>query len=123
MAGKELADLTRISPGPAAAAALLDRVVKFAKPQPLAQIAVKDAIADISLEWRQKYAKDRYVGALANLTPVSQGVKLSVDLAADGAWVQPSRLPRKFSEAGKSSRIFWLTKFTSNAYWRLFGRS
>ena len=101
MAGKELADLTRISPGPAAAAALLDRVVKFAKPQPLVRIAVKDAIADISLEWRQKFAKDRYVSALANLTPVSQGVKLSVDLAADGAWVQSLAASTKIQRGGK----------------------
>ncbi len=87
MAGKELANLTRIAPGPASASALLDRVIKFSKAKPPAQIAVKDAIADVPLDWRQKYLKDNYDDALANLCPVSHGIKLSVDLAEGNAWV------------------------------------
>lgn len=87
MAGKELANLTRIAPGPASASALLDRVIKYSKAKPPAQIAVKDAIAGVPLDWRQKYLKDHYQDALAKLCPVSHGIKLSVDLAKGNAWV------------------------------------
>lgn len=101
MAGKELANLTGISPGPAAAAALLDRVVKFAKSKPSPQIAVKNAIADISLEWRQKFVKDVYIGAMANLIPVSQGIKLSVDFTAGDAWLQSFATSTRIQRSGK----------------------
>lgn len=87
MAGKELAELTRIAPGPASAAALLDRVVKFAKSPLPTQIAVKDAIAAVDLEWRQRFAKYHCPTPLANIRPVSQGIKLSVELADGSAWV------------------------------------
>ena len=101
MAGKELADLTRISPGPAAAGAILDRVLKFTKSKPPSQIVVKDAIADISLEWRQKFTKDCYLDVLENLTPVSQGIKLSVDFAAGDAWLQSFAASTKIQRGGK----------------------
>lgn len=88
MAGKELANLTRIAPGPAAAAALLDRVLKGSKLKPPASVSVKDAIASTSLGWRQKLVKESYRAVLANLSPVSHGINLSVDLADGDAWVQ-----------------------------------
>ena len=87
MAGKELADLARIAPGPASAAALLDRIVRHAKAKPPAQVAVKDAIASMPLDWRQKLAGDCCPDTLKNLRPISQGIKMSVELAANEAWV------------------------------------
>ena len=87
MAGKELSDLTRIVPGPAAAAALLDRVLKFAKAKPPASIALKDAISKVAPSWRQSFVKERCPSSLANLRPLSQGIKLSVELAEGDAWV------------------------------------
>ena len=101
MAGKELANITRIAPGPAAAAALLDRVVKSAKTKPPAQVALKDAIADVSLKWRQKFVKGCCVDALANLSPVSHGIKLSVDLVDGDAWVQSLGTSTKIQGGGK----------------------
>ena len=101
MAGKELADLTRIVPGPAAAVALLDRVVKHAKTKPSANVAVKDAIADVPLDWRQKFVKDHCPDALTNLRPVSHGIKLSVDLAGGDAWVPALASSMKIQRGGK----------------------
>ena len=101
MAGKELANLTRIAPGPAAASALLDRVIKYSKAKPPAQVAVKDAIAGVPLDWRQKYLKDHYHDALANLCPVSHGIKLSVDLAEGNAWVPALATSTKVQREGK----------------------
>jgi hypothetical protein len=80
MVGKELADLTRIAPGPPAAAALLRRVMDHAKGKAPDQVSVKDAISAVPLEWRQNFAKNYCPTSLANLRPVSQGIKLSVDL-------------------------------------------
>lgn len=101
MAGKELADLSRIAPGPAAAAALLNRVIKMVKTKPPAQVTVKDAIASLSKEWRQTFVKDHCPPPLANVTPVSNGIKLSLDLAADNAWVQNLATSTKIQHGGK----------------------
>jgi hypothetical protein len=101
MAGKELANLTRIAPGPAAAAALLDRVVKSAKSKPPAQIAVKDAIAELALEWRQKFSKDNSAAPLRNLSPVSQGINMSVDLNDCDAWIQSFGSTTRIQRGGK----------------------
>jgi hypothetical protein len=101
MAGKELADLTRIPPGPASAAALLDRVVKTSKAKPPTHVTLKDAIVDIALEWRQKFVKDGCPVALENLSPVSRGIKLSVDLAEEDTWIQSLATSTKIQRGGK----------------------
>jgi hypothetical protein len=101
MAGKELADLTRITPGPASASALLDRVVKYSKTKPPAQVAVKDAIAGVSLDWRQQYVKNHSPEALLNLCPVSHGIKLSVDLVEGDAWIPVLAASTKIQREGK----------------------
>lgn len=101
MAGKELADLTRIAPGPAAAAALLDRVVKYAKPKPSAHVVVKDAIAELPGDWRQSFAKHHCPAALMNLCPVAHGIKMSVDLANGDAWIRALPNSTKIQRGGK----------------------
>jgi hypothetical protein len=101
MAGKELANLTRIAPGPASASALLDRVIKYSKTKPPALVAVKDAIVGVPLDWRQKYVKDQFSDALANLCPVSHGIKLSVDLVEGNAWVPALATSTKVQREGK----------------------
>jgi hypothetical protein len=101
MAGKELADLSRIAPGPAAAAALLDRVVKFVKPKPPAHVVLKDAIAELPMDWRQNFTRPGCPPSLLNLCPVSHGIKLSVDLAEGDAWVQALPTSTKTKGGGK----------------------
>jgi hypothetical protein len=101
LAGKELADLTRIIPGPAAASALLDKVIKNAKPKPPAHILVKDAIAELPMEWRQNFAKNYCPTKLLNLCPVSHSIKMSVELADGDAWVQAFQNSAKIQHGGK----------------------
>jgi len=101
LAGKELADLTRIVPGPAAAAALLDRVVKCAKARPPVHVLVKDAIAELPKDWRQNFVKNYCPTRLLNLCPVSHGIKMSVDLADGDAWVQAFANSAKIQHGGK----------------------
>jgi hypothetical protein len=103
VSGKELSDLSRISPGPAAAFALLDRITKFAKGNVAAQITIKEAISDCNVEWRRLFVKTKYQAALANLTPISHGIKLSIDLADSGAWAQTLATSLKVQRGGKLS--------------------
>lgn len=102
MAGKELADLTRMAPGPASGAALLDKVVKFAKSKPPAQIVLKDAIAGLPAAWRESFVKT-VPQTLLFVCPVSHAVKLSLDLAAGDAWIQVLPGTTKIQRAGKIS--------------------
>ncbi|MCC7518805.1 MAG: hypothetical protein IT578_06430 [Verrucomicrobiae bacterium] len=100
MAGKELADLTRIVPGPAASGALLDKVVKFAKIKPPAQVVLKDAITALPEDWRQGLVKN-FPAALLNICPVTHGIKLSVELSGAGAWTQALPSTAKIQRGGK----------------------
>jgi hypothetical protein len=87
MAGKELADLTSLMPGPVAARAFLDRVTRSAKAKPPETVSISEAISSTSLEWRERYLAKYYVAALERLSPITFGIKMSVSSAQDNAWV------------------------------------
>lgn len=86
IAGKELADLTRVIPGPVAAAAFLDRVVhlsdsaKSTKP-----IIVKDSIDKVPREWREQYIFQDSAG-VEDLAPISTALKLSLTVSEGSNW-------------------------------------
>jgi hypothetical protein len=86
MAGKELADLTVILPGPIAALAFLDRVIKSAKPKPPATVSIEDAINGVSVEWRQRYSDKNSPSELETLLPIGYGVKVSLTVSEKDAW-------------------------------------
>lgn len=87
MAGKELADLTSVIPGPVAARAFLDRVIRCAKKKPPASVSIKDAINDVTIEWRQKYTSGGCPPELEDLMPISHGAKLSLASPDNDAWL------------------------------------
>lgn len=86
IAGKELADLTRVIPGPVAAAAFLDRIIRLSdsakSPKP---ISVKDAIQKVPREWREQYGFKPAAG-IEDLAPVSNAVKLSLTVSDGDDW-------------------------------------
>jgi hypothetical protein len=86
IAGKELAELTRVLPGPLAATAFLDRVLRFAKAKPPNTILVVEAINDVSVEWRRIYAERNCPAELEDLAPISHGVKISLTAPENDAW-------------------------------------
>jgi hypothetical protein len=86
VAGKELAELTRVLPGPIAAAAFLDRIIRFAKAKPPSTILVVEAINDVTIEWRRTYAERNCLAELEDLVPISHGVKISLTAPEDDAW-------------------------------------
>lgn len=86
IAGKELADLTRIIPGPIAATAFLDKAIRRTSSKPQAKVSVKDALNDTSIEWRQQFAAESLPSELLDLAPISQGIRLSIT-APDESWL------------------------------------
>ena len=87
MAGKELADLTRVLPGPPAASAFLDRVIRCANRKPPASISVVDAINGVALDWRQKYTETSIPPELEDIMPISFGIKASTATPENDTWL------------------------------------
>ncbi|MDB6027358.1 MAG: hypothetical protein JWM68_3581 [Verrucomicrobiales bacterium] len=87
MSGKELADLTRIVPGPFAASAFLDRVIRSAKTKLPAAITLTDAINDSPLTWRQKYYPTNCSSQIDSLIPITYAIKLSLNSPDNNDWL------------------------------------
>jgi len=87
MAGKELADLTTVIPGPIAAAAFLARAIRSArKPHPTT-ILIRDAINKVTTRWRQQYADERCPVELEYLLPIGHAMRLSLESPENNAWL------------------------------------
>jgi hypothetical protein len=85
IAGKELADLTRVIPGPVAATAFLDRIMRFSDSRNSKKnIKVMHAIESTPLEWRKHYPLEHT--DLVDLMPIGQGLKLSLTIADGDDW-------------------------------------
>jgi len=87
MAGKELADLTQVIPGPIAARAFLDKVIRSGKGKAPATINVTDSINEVSLTWRQDVAKEYGTPVLEAISPIIRGIHISLGAPKDNAWV------------------------------------
>lgn len=85
-AGKELAELTHVLPGPLAATAFLDRIIRFAKAKPPSTMLVVEAINDVTVEWRRDYVERNCPAELEDLIPISHGVKISLTAPEADAW-------------------------------------
>jgi GTPase-associated system-like protein len=86
VAGKELADLTRVIPGPVAAAAFLDRIVRLSEsaksPKP---ITIKLAVDKTPAEWREQYAF-KPASHIEDLAPISNAIRLSLTVSDGDDW-------------------------------------
>lgn len=83
IAGKELADLTRVIPGPVAASAFLDRIIRISDTakSPKA-IKVKNAIEKTPRGWREQFKP----AGLEDLAPISNAIKLSLTVSDGDDW-------------------------------------
>jgi hypothetical protein len=83
IAGKELADLTRVIPGPVAAAAFLDRIIRISDTakSPKA-IKVKSAIEKTPRGWREQFK----LAGLEDLAPISNAINLSLTVSDGDDW-------------------------------------
>lgn len=83
IAGKELADLTRVIPGPVAAAAFLDRIVRFSDSSKSTKpISLKEAAESTPRSWRETNRFEAGPG-VEDLAPVNKALKLSL-MVSDG---------------------------------------
>lgn len=98
IAGKELADLTRVIPGPVSAAAFIDRVVSPLSSARTRTLKLKDAVDETPRQWREHQAQKQPACGLENLTPVSNGLRLSLTVSEGAEWCpvfeKGTRLPR-----------------------------
>jgi hypothetical protein len=86
VAGKELADLTQVIPGPVAALAFLDKIVRISNSgKSPKNVKIKDAIEKTPREWREQNVPEPY-GGLKDLQPITNGIKLSLTVAEGGEW-------------------------------------
>jgi hypothetical protein len=86
IAGKELADLTRVIPGPLAALAFLDRVVKSGRTKRPSACSVVYAVNEAPLAWRGKVLKVDYPSELEALLPIRYAIKLSLSSPDRNVW-------------------------------------
>jgi hypothetical protein len=89
IAGKELADLTRIIPGPVAATAFLDRIIRFSDSANSSKpVKVKDAIEKTPREWREQSVlkKLELQTGLEDLMPINNALSLSLAVTDGDEW-------------------------------------
>ena len=87
VAGKELADLTRVIPGPIAATAFLDRVIRSGRTKCPTAVSTSDAVNETPVEWRQEYEKKSYPSELEDIVPISHGIRLSLSAPDKDTWL------------------------------------
>jgi hypothetical protein len=86
VAGKELADLVRVIPGPLAAQAYLDKMLRFVDADLSNSTSIKDAVNTASREWREKLIEERKAGAVEGLCPIHLAVEKSLDFDKPAGW-------------------------------------
>lgn len=86
MSGKELADLTRIMPGPLAAHAFLDRAVRSDRKKVPSSISIADVVKETPRAWRDKHYQKPLSNELNGILPMNQAIRLSIQASDDSAW-------------------------------------
>ena len=75
IAGKELADLTRVIPGPVAAAAFLDRIIGLStSSRSIKPVGVKEAVDKTPRPWKESFQL-KGDAAIHDLMPISKALK------------------------------------------------
>lgn len=87
VAGKELADLTLLLPGPRAALAFLGRITRLSRAKLPNTVMIKDAVDDTELDWRQKHVGDSSDSELDNVIPLRAAIKKSIGSPDKETWV------------------------------------
>jgi hypothetical protein len=86
IAGKELCDLALVIPGPPAAIAFLDQILRLSKPKLPKSISLRDAINNTPHDWRAELGKNRWSEPLLHLMPVMNGIKISLTVGEGEDW-------------------------------------
>ena len=85
--GKELADLTRIIPGPLSSEAFLRKMLSFsAEESPSSSISIKDAIGAATTEWRKDLLETSEMSQVEDFCVVHIAVQKSLDSNTASQW-------------------------------------
>lgn len=87
--GKELADLVRIIPGPLAAPAFLDKMLRFADSELSKSTSIKDAVNAAPREWRQQLIEGLGTRGVQGLCPVHLAIQKSLESEKATEWLAP----------------------------------
>ncbi len=90
VAGKELADLTEVLPGPLAAIGVLDRMLRAVEPELRSATTLQEAVNETPREWRPWMAGGD-CERVEDLCPVLYAVRRSLDTNGPEDWIPPVR--------------------------------
>jgi len=86
IAGKELADLTEIIPGPFSIAAMVHRAIRNSHPETATKkMSLREALKGLPLPWRESFASTNYLAELEAVMPFSNGLKISLTNTKESA--------------------------------------
>lgn len=86
VAGKELADLVRLIPGPLAARAFLDKMLRFVDSELTTNISIKDAVNSASNDWKERLIAQRDVEGVEDLCPIHLATMKSIESGRPTGW-------------------------------------
>ena len=89
VAGKELADLIEVSPGPVAAIGVLDRMLRAVERELRPATTIQDAVNAAPRPWRTRWTASLEVERLEDLCPVLCAVRRSLDTSGTDDWAPP----------------------------------
>jgi hypothetical protein len=86
---KELSDLTQTLPGPFAAEAFLDKVLRLAHPTLTAGVSIAEAVTACLIDWQRSLIAANGTDSLADLCPVHLAATKSVEVEGKKTWYGP----------------------------------
>jgi len=86
VSAKELADLTRVIPGPVAARAFLDRAIRSSRDSVKSSVSIAEVVNDTPKDWREAHYKKPLANELKGILPINEAIRLSLDAGDNSAW-------------------------------------
>ena len=86
VAGKELADLIHVTPGPVSAVALLDKMLHSGRKEIPDSLSVGKAINEIPRAWRKRVAEDSDLNQTQTVCPLHLAIKTSLTTEGVQEW-------------------------------------
>ncbi len=120
VAGKELADLVMVLPGPLAADAFLSRMLSTVECDPAAEVSIKDAVNGVPRKWRERLLAGDGLRSSECLLPIHLAVLKSLETDGEADWIPAFEKASKLEGEGRIS----LEKLSLQMYReRVFSRS
>ncbi len=86
ISAKELADLTKIIPGPVAARAFLDRAIRSGRDSVRSSVSIADVVNKTPKDWRERNYGKPLPNELKGILPISEAVKYSIEAGNSDGW-------------------------------------